>query len=83
MIQIAKEAGYTLIEKNISIGETITADEIFLTGTAAELVPVRELAQRTIGCGVAGPITRDLQARFTRAATGEDPKYIAWVEPIA
>jgi branched-chain amino acid aminotransferase len=58
------------------------ADEIFLTGTAAEVTPVRELDDRKIGGGKPGPLTQGLQHDFFRIVRGEDPAYANWLTPI-
>jgi len=54
-------------------------DEFFMTGTAAEVTPIRSLDQRVIGEGKRGPITKDLQEAFFEAARGNDPKYHHWL----
>jgi branched-chain amino acid aminotransferase len=61
IIQLAKHHGLTVIEKNITRDECYIADEAFFTGTAAEVTPIREMDNRTIGQGVRGPITQLLQ----------------------
>lgn len=82
VIQIARDAGYALIEKNIGLGELFTADEVFLTGSCAEIVPVREIDHRIIGQGVRGPVTEDLQARFFKAVKGLDDRYAEWLDIV-
>jgi branched-chain amino acid aminotransferase len=64
VIEIAREAGYELEETLLNRYDVYTADEAFFTGTAAELIAIRELDGRTIGAGQAGPVTRDLTQRF-------------------
>ncbi len=71
--ELAKNLGYEVIEKNITPYELFTADEVFLTGTAAEIVPVREINKRQIGNGKPGPITRRLMEEFAKLV--EDPKH--------
>jgi branched-chain amino acid aminotransferase group I len=63
VIQIGREAGLTVIERNISISEMYASDEMFTTGTMGELSPVLEVDGRVIGAGI-GPITRELQRRY-------------------
>ncbi len=63
-IQLAKEAGHTVLETAILRHDIYTADECFLTGTAAEVIAVVSLDGRVIGEGVPGPITKDLRSRF-------------------
>ncbi|HZT07659.1 MAG TPA: branched-chain amino acid transaminase, partial [Chloroflexota bacterium] len=67
IIQIARDLGYELIERDLARAELYMADEVFLTGTAAELVPVRELDDHPIGGGRPGPITKEIQRVFDDA----------------
>ena len=62
MIQIARDLGYTVVERDIARAELYLAEEVFLTGTAAEMVPVREIDDHAIGGP--GEITRHVQAKF-------------------
>ncbi|MBT0158849.1 branched-chain-amino-acid transaminase [Candidatus Bathyarchaeota archaeon A05DMB-2] len=71
VIKLAAELGYTVEEANITPFQLFTADEAFLTGTAAEIVPIREVNKRQIGNGRAGPVTKKLMAAFKKAI--EDP----------
>lgn len=71
VIKLAAELGYTVEEANITPFQLFTADEAFLTGTAAEIVPIREVNKRQIGSGRAGPVTKKLMAAFKKAI--EDP----------
>jgi branched-chain amino acid aminotransferase len=64
VIEIATEAGHRVIETIINRYDLYTADEAFFTGTAAEIAPIRMVDGRTVGAGKAGPVTRDLMARF-------------------
>jgi len=64
IIELAREAGHRVEEVLLNRYDVYTADEAFLTGTASEVAPIRRYDGRTIGAGSAGPITRDLQARF-------------------
>jgi len=68
VIELAKEAGYAVEETFLTPFDIYAADEAFLTGTAAEVIPMVSLDGKKIGCGVPGPVTQDLIARF-RAAT--------------
>lgn len=70
VLEIARAAGYEVQERNVSLVELYTADEVFTTGTMGELAPVREIDGRSIGDGTAGPITRDLQTRFATLTAG-------------
>ena len=71
--ELAKSLGYEVVEKNITPYELFTADEVFFTGTAAEIVPVREINKRQIGNGKPGPITRRLMEEFPKLV--QDPKH--------
>ena len=64
ILEIAIEAGYLVNETLLSRYDLYTAEEAFLTGTAAEVAPIRMVDGRIIGAGKAGPITRDLRTRF-------------------
>ncbi len=66
IIELAAEAGYKVVETMLNRYDLYTADEAFLTGTAAEVAPIRMVDGRIIGEGKAGPVTRDLRARFQR-----------------
>jgi branched-chain amino acid aminotransferase len=64
IITLARELGLSVVETRITRDQLWLADEVFFTGTAAEVTPVREIDNRTVGDGTAGPITKRLQARF-------------------
>lgn len=64
VIEIASEAGHKVVETIINRYDLYTADEAFFTGTAAEIAPIRSVDGRIVGSGKAGPVTRDLTARF-------------------
>ncbi len=66
VIELARKAGVTVVERTMDRHDVYTADECFLTGTAAEVIPVVECDGRPIGTGKPGPITRDLLDRFHR-----------------
>jgi branched-chain amino acid aminotransferase len=82
MIKIANDLGYSAGEKDFDRAELLTADEVFLSGTAAEVTPVREIDGRTIGNGARGPITEKLQKKFFEIVRGKDPKYSSWLFPL-
>ena len=79
VIQLAEEAGYTVIEKRITRDEVYIADEVFFTGTAAEVTPVREVDGRTIGSGGRGPVTEQLQSQYFEVVYGRSPAHNAWL----
>jgi branched-chain amino acid aminotransferase len=72
IMKLAERLGYTAIERNMTPNELFNADEVFFTGTAAEVTPVREINKRKIGDGKAGSITRRLMREFYKIA--KDPK---------
>jgi len=82
IITLAKELGIELIEKRITRDEVYTADEAFFTGTAAEVTPIRELDNRTIGIGSRGPITTKLQQAFFDCVTGKHPQHTDWLSYV-
>ena len=66
VMELAEKLGYTVVERNVTPNELFTADEVFLTGTAAEITPVREVNRRAIGDGKIGPATKKLLAEFNK-----------------
>lgn len=79
VIEIAKDLGLPVREEIFPRDTVYVADEVFLTGTAAEVTPVREVDHRKIGKGVAGPVTLKLQSAFFDAVKGKNPKYKKWL----
>ncbi|KLT72657.1 branched-chain amino acid aminotransferase [Neisseria arctica] len=75
VITIAKEIGLEVVEKRITRDELYIADEVFFTGTAAEVTPIREIDNRQIGIGERGPVTTDIQSRFFDIVCGRNPAY--------
>ena len=82
LMRLATDLKIPVFEKEFSRDMLYCADECFLTGTAAEVTPVREVDNRRIGSGTTGPITRELQAMFFRVARGEEPRYREWLTPV-
>jgi branched-chain amino acid aminotransferase len=80
VIQIARDLGYTIEERGIARAELYLAEEVFLTGTAAELVPVREIDDHPIG--KPGEITTQLQTRFDDALHGRAEEYLEWLDLV-
>jgi branched-chain amino acid aminotransferase len=81
-IQIARDLGVEVIERDIARAELYLADAVFMTGTAAELVPVREIDDHAIGDGKPGPITRAVQTAFDDALHGRAERYREWLDPV-
>jgi branched-chain amino acid aminotransferase len=79
-IQIARDLGYEVVERNIARAELALSDEVFLTGTAAELTPMREIDD--IEIGPPGPITREIQGVFEDALCGRDARYADWLDLV-
>jgi branched-chain amino acid aminotransferase len=78
-IQLLREHGVEVREESIARDELYIADEVFLTGTAAEITPVREIDHRKVGRGEAGPVTRGLQESFFSIVKGSDSKHDHWL----
>jgi branched-chain amino acid aminotransferase len=79
VITLMKDRGIELREERFTRDEVYIADEAFMTGTAAEVTPMRELDQRRIGPGKPGPVTTELQAAFARIVRGNEPRYRSWL----
>jgi len=82
VIEIAREMGYEVAETQITRTQLVTADEVWMTGTAAEIVPVTSVDGRIIGSGKTGEITEKVHGRFHEIVTGKDPKFGKWLEYI-
>lgn len=82
VLAMLREHGAEAIEERFTRDEAYLADESFMTGTAAEVTPVREIDDRQIGVGRPGPITQDLQRRFTSISRGEDASHAAWLTAV-
>ena len=80
VIQIATDLGYTVVERELARAELYLAEEVFLCGTAAELVPVREIDGHELG--EPGEITRVIQAKFDDALHGRAPEYAEWLDLV-
>ncbi|MFT7558162.1 MAG: branched-chain amino acid aminotransferase [Flavobacteriales bacterium] len=83
IFQLAAECGYEVREKRITRDEVYIADEAFFTGTAAEVLPIRELDGRKIGTGHRGPMTETLQTLYFRAVKGDLEQHTDWLSPVA
>jgi branched-chain amino acid aminotransferase len=82
VIRIARDKGIEVVEQSITRDEVYCAEEMFLTGTAAEITPVREVDDRKIGAGARGPLTKTIQSTFFDAVKGRDRKYESWLTPV-
>jgi branched-chain amino acid aminotransferase len=82
VIEIARDLGYEVLHRELSRADLYLADEVFFTGTAAELVPVREIDERPVGDGKPGEITRVLQQHFEDALYGRNERYLEWLDVV-
>jgi len=79
VIELARDKGMRVVERPISRDELYVADEIFLTGTAAEVTPIREVDRRQVGDGRRGPVTKALQDAFFQVVSGRSRKHEHWL----
>lgn len=82
IISLAKEDGIEVKVKKISLNEILDADELFFTGTAAEVVPIRMVDQNLIANGERGPITTILQKKYFDQVRGKRDSFVEWLTPI-
>lgn len=82
VLTVLRARGVPAVEDRFTRDDAYLADEVFMTGTAAEVTPVREIDDRQIGTGTPGPLTRDLQAWYAAVTRGEDPAYRHWLTPV-
>lgn len=80
VIEIAKDSGHAVLENDITRESLLKADEVFFTGTAAEITPIREIDGVQIG--KPGPITREIQDKFYKIIKGQDPRYKKWLDYV-
>jgi len=82
LITIARDMGYTVVEEPISRDQLYIANEVFVCGTAAEVVGLREIDFRKIGSGKTGPVTRELQHAFDELTSGRHARSASWFSPV-
>lgn len=82
VMQLARERNIPVLEERFTRDAVYVADEVFLTGTAAEITPVREVDGRRIGAGEPGSVTQGLQKAFFQIVHGEDQAHKAWLTPV-
>jgi branched-chain amino acid aminotransferase len=82
VITLARELGMTVAEDRITRDQLWLADEVFFTGTAAEVTPVREIDNRTVGDGTVGPLTKKIQQRFFEVVRGSDTSHPEWLTRV-
>lgn len=82
LMVLAGDLGYPVIEEPISRDQLYISDEVFVCGTAAEVIALREIDNRTIGTGKAGPVTRALQSEFDKLVRGRHARSAQWLAPV-
>ena len=82
IMQLARERNIVVLEERFTRDAMYVADEVFVTGTAAELTPVREIDGRRIGTGTPGPLTKDLQKTFFEIVRGEESANSSWLTRV-
>ncbi len=82
VIDIAADLGYKVEARRLTRDDLYLADELFFTGTAAEVTPIRELDNRQIGAGKRGPITAKIQKQFFDIVRGKNKKHADWLTPV-
>jgi len=82
VLTIARELGIPVVEQGIPREMLYIADEVFLTGTAAEITPVRSVDKISVGKGTIGPITKSIQKEFYAIIRGERPDRFQWLTPV-
>ena len=82
IVQIAGDLGFEVVERDLARAELYLADEVFVSGTAAELTPLREIDDHAVGDGTPGEITRAVQSAFEDALHGRAERYREWLDPV-
>jgi branched-chain amino acid aminotransferase len=83
VLQIARDLGIKVLEAGIPREMLYISDEVFFTGTAAEVTPIRSVDKISVGKGVVGPITKAVQKEFFAIVRGEKPDRYKWLTPVA
>jgi len=82
LIEVATDAGFMVVERDMERSELYVADELFFVGTAAEITPILKVDGRIIGNGGVGPVTKKLKLIFTNIVRSKVEKYNKWLEPV-
>lgn len=82
VLELAAALEIPVAERPVTRGELYLADELFMTGTAAEITPVREVDLRPIGAGSRGPVTERIQSAYDAAVHGRDPRFAHWLDVL-
>lgn len=83
VLELASALAIPVSERSLTRGELYLADELFMTGTAAEITPVREVDGRAIGGGSRGPVTQAVQSAYDAAVHGRDPRFTGWLDVVS
>lgn len=81
-ITIAKDIGYEMVERPISRTELYIADELFLTGTAAEIIAITNIDGHTVGSGREGPVTKSIREMYSKIVSADVKEYMGWLTPV-
>jgi branched-chain amino acid aminotransferase len=82
VMTLAEDLGYEVEEKRVTVGELLTADEVFFCGTSAEIAPVSKIDNVVIGEGKRGPVTEEIQEYYFEVVNGEHEEYHDWLDFI-
>jgi branched-chain amino acid aminotransferase len=82
VITLLREDGYEIVERTLARTDLYYADEMFFTGTAAEVTPIREIDDRTVGDGRPGPVTKRAQELFMETVTGKNERHDDWLDYV-
>jgi branched-chain amino acid aminotransferase len=82
VLELARDLGIEVVIGDLRLEDLRSADEAFFTGTAAEVAPIRQIDDVTIGAGVRGPVTTKLQSAFAAVTQGRDPKHQDWLHRV-
>jgi len=82
VLQVCKDLGIEVVQKRITRDECYIADEMFFSGTAAEITPIREYDRLQIGSGSRGPVTEKIQTAFFDVVNGRNAKYAHWLTKV-
>lgn len=82
VMRLADDHGYSVKEKEITRSQIYHADEVFLTGTAAEVTPITSIDGKKIGSGKAGKVTKEIMSAYVDAAMAKNDKYSEWLTPV-
>jgi branched-chain amino acid aminotransferase len=83
VIQIARDLGFEVIEKDTTYDELVSSDEVFFSGTAVEITPISKIDEITIGAGSIGSITEKLQTTYVDIVSGRNNKYKDWLSIVS